>query len=56
MKLIMFEDAVYGVTQRQLSSIWKVANKDDEMLMINYLKKNLKKYKFIGFIHFSFRE
>lgn len=56
MKFIMFEDAIYGVNQRQLSAIWKIAEKNDELLMINYLRKNVKKYQFIGYILFSFRE
>lgn len=56
MKLIMFEDTVYGVTEKQLSAIWKIQAKDDELLIVKHLKRNLKKYKFIGFLHFSFRE
>ena len=55
MKIIVFEDRVYRVTASQFREIEQIAKLDDENAMMEHLEANQSTYRFVGYIHFTFR-
>jgi len=56
MKLIIIEDVIYRISNRQLLEIREVGKKKDEMLLGIFLEENKHLYKPIGVVSFDFRE
>jgi len=56
MKLVVIEDRVLKLTEKQFAKIKKVNDSGDENAMIEFLEKQESDYKVVGYISLSFRQ